>query len=269
MDFDQKVREEARRVVDAPDADARATNTHLFSMMLWHRTRLIEQMLLESLGAKDHVAVTAGPFVGLKMQLPVHAGAPLPMILGLYESELHPFVEGAISRAYGHVVNIGCGDGYYLSGMARRMPASKFFGFDINPKAREGATQSAAINGVSNRVTIGGEFHGEDFSVHPPNDTLVICDIEGGEDELLDPAKYPGLKGHDVLVELHEVYRPGITERLRERFGATHDILFFNHQPKQAHVPQLQGLSEMDEFLLSYEGRGGATPWFVMTVKNA
>ncbi len=267
MDFDQKVREEARRVANTNDSDARTTNTHLLSMMLWHRSRLLEQMLLENLGAKDHVAVTSGPFKGLKMQLPVHAGAPLPMILGLYESELHPFIEGAIARAYAHVVNIGCGDGYYLTGMARRMPQSKFFGYDINPKAREGATQSAALNDVSGRVTISGEFRGEDFSAHPANNTLVICDIEGGEDDLLDPAKYPGLKGHDVVVELHEVYRPGISERLRQRFGATHDIIFFDHQPKQAKVPQLQGLSEMDEFLLHYEGRGGPTPWFVMTVK--
>lgn len=267
MDFDQKVREEARRVVNAPDGDARAMNTQLLSMMLWHRSRLLEKMLLESLGAKDYVAVTSGPFKGLKMELPVHAGAPLPMILGLYESELHPFVEGAIARAYPHVVNIGCGDGYYLSGMARRMPQSKFFGFDINPQAREGATRSAALNEVSGRVTIGGEFRGDDFSAHPANNTLVICDIEGGEDELLDPAKFPGLKGHDLVVELHEVYRPGITERLRQRFDATHDIMFFDHQPKRADVPQLQGLSEMDEFLLHYEGRGGPTPWFVMTVK--
>lgn len=267
MNFDQKILQEARRVVASEPEDARAVNTHLLSMMLWHRTRLIEQMLLQQFGGGEQIAVTGGAFKGLLMRLPVQAGAPLPMMLGLYESELHPYVEAAIARGYRHIVNIGCGDGYYAIGMARRMPDSQFFAYDINPKAQEGCRLTAIANNVAGRVTIAGEFKGEDFAAHPAGETFVICDIEGGEDALLDPAKFPALAGHDILVELHELYCPGVTERLRQRFAATHNLTFVNHQAKRAHISGLEGLTELDEFLLSYEGRGGPTPWLVMTAK--
>jgi SAM-dependent methyltransferase len=268
MDFDQQVFQEVRRVVNEPNANANAVNTHLLTLMLWYRARLIEGRLLQDMGATDVATVLSGPFQGLKLRLPIQTGGALPMIAGLYESELHPFIERAVARGYGHVVNIGCGDGYYTCGMARRMPRSWVFGFDINPRAREGAIQTAALNGVAARVTIGGLFNGEDFARFPAHDTLVICDIEGGEDALLNPEVFPALKGHDIVVEAHEVYCPGIGERLRARFSPTHDVLFIDHQRKRANIPQLGNLNEIDEFLLSSEGRGGPTPWFVMTVKK-
>jgi len=268
MDFDQRILGEVQRLVSATSGnDARQINTHLLSMMIWYRSKLLEQFVLQS--AQDNqIAVTHGVFQGLKMQLPIHAGSALPMILGTYESELHSAVLSAIKRGYQHVVNIGCGDGYYVVGMARQMPQTQFFGYDLNPEAQAGCRQAALNNGVSDRVTIGGLFQGNDFAAHPARQTLVICDIEGGEDELLDPAQFPALQGHDIIVELHEVYRAGITERLRQRFSATHNLTWINHQPKRAQLPDsMQGLSEIDEFLCTYEGRGGPTPWFVMTVK--
>jgi SAM-dependent methyltransferase len=267
MDFDQKVLAELRRVVNAPEADARSTHTHVFSMMIWHRSRLLEQFLLQR-AVDNKIEVQNGVFQGLKMQLPIHAGIALPMIIGTYESELHPYVTTAIQRGYQHVVNIGCGDGYYVIGMARHMPNTQFFGYDINPEAQAGCRQAAVNNGVHERVTVGGLFAGADFANHPAGQTLVICDIEGAEEELLDPTQFSALSGHDIIVELHEVYRAGITERLRQRFSATHTITFINHQPKRANLPvDMHGLTEMDEFLCVYEGRGGPTPWFVMTVK--
>jgi hypothetical protein len=267
MEFDQKVLAEVRRVVSTTD-DANKINTHLLSIMVWYRSKLLEHHLLQR-AVNDRFAVMGGVFEGLQMQLPIHAGIALPMLLGSYESELHPHVAAAIKRGYAHIINIGCGDGYYLVGMLRQMPHARGFGYDINPEAQAGCRRAAENNGVSDRVMVAGAFTGADFAAHPAGQTLIICDIEGGEDELLDPAQFSALKGHDIIVELHEVYRAGITERLRQRFAATHDLTFIDHQPKRAKLPEdMQGLSELDDYLCVYEGRGGPTPWFVMTVKR-
>jgi hypothetical protein len=267
MDFDQNVLEELRRRVTMP-GDPHKINTEIFSLMLWYRTKLLENLLFHGRVVDNKIAVMNGPFKDLILQLPCNAGSLLPMVLGCYEHELHPFVAEAIHRNYKHVVNVGCGDGYYTVGMAMRMPQTQFSGYDLNPKAQVGCKAVAALNNVADRVHVGGEFRGEDFTKLPPKDTLVICDIEGGEDELLDPGKFPALKQMDVIVELHEVYKPGVTQRLKDRFATTHNFTLVPHGPKIVKLPiQLQGMSEVDEFLFCHEGRGGPTPWGIIIQK--
>ncbi len=264
MDFDQKFLQEVRRVANTDTGDARQINTHLLGMLIWHRSRLIEQCLTENT-TDGTVEVSDGLLKGLVMRLPVHAGNALPMLLGTYESELHPHLVAAVQRDYRHIVNIGCGDGYYLVGLARLLPLARCFGHDTNPAAQEGCRQTALLNGVAERVSIGGLFDGSDFAQHPPGATLVICDIEGGEDALLNPTAFPALQRLDIIVELHEMYSVGVTERLLQRFAATHTITHVMHQAKRAHLPMnINGFTELDEMLCTYEGRGGPTPWLVM-----
>lgn len=267
MELDQKVLAEVQRVASTNDEPGKINN-HLLSILLWHRSRRVEQMILQYAGDAAGAVVQNGVFKGLRLALPVHAGQALPMITGSYEAELHPYIAAAIKRGYAHVVNIGCGDGYYLVGMARQMPQSQFFGHDTNPVAQEGCRLTAANNQVAERVTVGGLFDGTDFAQHPAGQTLIICDIEGGEDALLDPARYPALKGHDLIVEVHEMCSPGVTQRLRQRFAATHDIMLVDHAPKRASLPPpLQDLAEIDQFLCTFEGRDGPTPWLVLMAK--
>ena len=53
---------------------------------------------------------------------------------------------------------------------------------------------------------------------------FIIMDVEGAEDNLLDPVRVPGLRRAEVIVELHEHVVLGITERLRAaRFAKSHE----------------------------------------------
>ena len=45
------------------------------------------------------------------------------------------------------------------------------------------------------RISIGGTFEHSDFDLCLSEPTLVLCDIEGAEEALLDPLKAQGLKG--------------------------------------------------------------------------
>lgn len=269
MDFDQKFLQEVRRLASSETGDAREITTHILGMLVWHRSHLIARTLAGQT-LDSAFGVTDGLFKGLLMRLPVHAGNSLPMMLGTYESELHPYLAAAVQRGYRHIVNIGCGDGYYLVGLARLLPLARCFGYDTNPVAQEGCRQTALLNGVAERVSIGGLFDGVGFAQHPPGASLVICDIEGGEDALLNPAAFPALQRLDIIVELHEMNCAGVTERLLQRFAATHTITHVAHQAKRATLPvSLQGLTELDEMLCVYDGRGGPTPWLIMQAKAA
>jgi hypothetical protein len=47
--------------------------------------------------------------------------------------------------------------------------------------------------------------------------------VEGAEDSLLKPG-IPNIDQTEILVELHEMFVPGVTQRLQERFCETHHM---------------------------------------------
>jgi trans-aconitate methyltransferase len=52
-------------------------------------------------------------------------------LLGCYEQPLQPFIEQAIEAQYSTILNIGCAEGYYAVGMARRMPQTRVMAWQI------------------------------------------------------------------------------------------------------------------------------------------
>lgn len=97
-----------------------------------------------------------------------------------------------------------------------------------------------------------------------------MCDIEGGEEYLIDPKKCPALKRLDLIVEVHEYCQPGLLNIMIERFKQTHDIIVVknDNRLKNIDLPEsLSQLSSLDRFLITYEDRAGPTPWVVMTAK--
>ena len=49
---------------------------------------------------------------------------------------------------------------------------------------------------------------------------LIFMDVEGAEDLLLDPMAVPALLHVEILVELHDVSVPGVTDRIQRRFAS-------------------------------------------------
>lgn len=184
------------------------------------RSVLIQNTVLQHHGT----SVWQGPLAGMEFLSQSAEGCHAAKLIGCYEQPLQPFVEQAIQSAYNTVLNIGCAEGYYAVGMARRMPGTQVRAFDLNPAAQAICADLAARNGVADRVTVSGLFTPEDFQRHAAEHTLVLCDIEGAEAELLNLAAAPALAGMDLIVESHECMRPGITAELQRRFSSTHHI---------------------------------------------
>jgi hypothetical protein len=194
-------------------------------------------------------------------------GCHVAKLLGCYEQPLQPFIEAAIVAGYPTILNIGCAEGYYAVGMARRMPATRVLAHDINPKAQLLCAELAVKNQVSDRVIVGGLCSAADFAVYAGQPVLLMCDIEGAERELLDPAVAPALKGMDIIVESHECVVSGITQLLIDRFKNSHQITLVQDdgQRRLAKPPRwFINLAHLDQLLATWEWRAGPTPWLVM-----
>src|SRR5207253_2932668 len=58
--------------------------------------------------------------------------------------------------------------------------------------------------------------------ISPP--ALVVCDCEGAEIDILCPALVPSLGHCDMIVELHDCFRPGASAEISRRFSSTHHV---------------------------------------------
>jgi hypothetical protein len=179
---------------------------------------------------RNKMIVRHGPFKGMRYIRESFGSLLLPKILGSYEEPIHEWIEEAIVKKYDTVIDVGCAEGYYAVGLALALPNSNIFARDIDEKAQELIKKLAEINNVEN-ILVGGELTHREIS-RLPNNSLLMCDIEGAEVELLDPSKAPKLRNVDIIVEAHDLLRPNTTEVLIERFSDTHRIKIVVDYPK-------------------------------------
>lgn len=230
-------------------------NNSLRLLSKW-RSVLIQNTLIEQEGTK----VLQGPLAGMEFIERSAEGCHIAKLLGCYEQPLQPYIHEALSGHYTKIINIGCAEGYYAVGFARAVPGLISLAFDTDTNAQNSCRQLSEKNGVSDRVTIGGLFSPDDFAKFENEAALVFCDIEGAEEELLDPDVAPALRKLDIIVESHECLRPGITQKLLSRFEATHTIeLIEDNGSRQLDNPPawFTKLSHLDQLLATWEWRSG------------
>ena len=178
--------------------------------------------------------VCSGPFAGLRYGADSVGSCYIPKLLGIYESELAAEVEHICRRRPALIVDIGAAEGYYAVGLAVRNPQAKVVAFEMEARGQAALREMSALNQVADRVEVRGKCEPSVLAatlgdVPKP---VVICDVEGYEDKLLDPQAVPALARAVILVELHDFLIPGITEALKKRFGATHDLKHIWQQPR-------------------------------------
>lgn len=212
--------------------------------------------------------VQSGPFAGMAFLDRVSEGAYIPKLLGSYEAELHGLVEQICAAGYDTVVNVGCAEGYYAVGLARRLPDARIYAFDIDPRARQLCGELAAMNNVADRVKIDGELTGTDFSTLHDGRVLLLCDIEGAEVDLLDPVQYPALRTMDLLVEVHCIAGAWTSDVLYPRFEDSHSINERQTTPRDAkQYPAVESLDAVDQFFALLE-RTEPTRWAYLTAEK-
>jgi hypothetical protein len=268
MNLHKKIVWQLQAQLTTVHSDEEVQLNNVLRLLAKWRSVLIQNTILQQHGTK----VWQGPLKGMDFLSQSAEGCHIAKLLGCYEQPLLPFIEAAIEANYATILNIGCAEGYYSVGMARRMPASRVLAFDVNPKAQQVCAELATRNGVAERVMVGALFQPQDFAAYATEHVLVLCDIEGAERELLDPAQAPALCNMDLIVESHECLQPGITKTLIERFKHTHHITLVRDdgQRQLTNPPQwFNNLAHLDQLLATWEWRSGPTPWLVMKARLA
>lgn len=213
----------------------------------------------------------SGPFKGMRFPDDIVTRHSSPKLLGTYESELHPNLALLLSRPYNIVVNVGMAEGYYVVGCALRLPQATVYGFDADPAARRRTREMAAINGVSDRVIVGGlacHRNLQDILCRGPS--LLIIDCEGCEAVLLDPAQCDALSTTDIIAELHPHAVPNIEAMIEERFRLSHDLRVVRSERREAYPLEfLRDFSLADRLAATNEYRGQSRqPWAIMVAKT-
>jgi hypothetical protein len=257
----------ARKRIDAwGEAPEMDSLYELLRLLGRWRSHVLANTYIHNEGAR----IMSGPFAGMEYVSAATEGALVPRLLGTYESELHPHLRAFADEGLDGVVDVGCAEGYYAVGLARMMPGVTVNAYDIDEKARLACADLAAKNGVSHQVIIGGEFKPDGFEAFAGKRMLVMVDAEGAEVDILQPALSPALARMNIIVETHDVYRPGALALMTERFAATHHIVRVDQQPKVFDLPAwLQVLPHLDQLLAVWEWRLQPTPWLVMRPKSA
>lgn len=230
--------------------------------------RVIERRLKESGDLPKEVIF--GPFSGLKYP-DEWASCKFEKLIGAYEAELHQLVESIISGAsYSSIVNAGSAEGYYTVGLARRIPGIHTISYDLRESNQDYVKKLAKLNGVENQVEVRGRCTPEELaSLEVGASPLLICDVDTYETVLLDPVKVPWLNQGYILVETHDCLEAGITETIRKRFSASHDITQLSSKGLDySNYPLLRKLSFAEIHIMTGEERRAIQDWLWMTPKE-
>lgn len=235
------------------------------ALALRHLAKWRAELVANTIVAREGAVVVSGPFKGMHYGVRASEGTRAARLLGVYETSLHPVIEAIIAKAPDLVIDIGSAEGYYAIGLARRLPGARVLARDANATAQRLCGELALANGVADRVEVDGVFGPGDFALCETARAVVICDIEGAEDTLLDPSAGPGLLQADILVECHPAIAPGVVDRLKGRFGPTHRITEIGRHVDDSGFPAwMEELSDLDRLIALWEWRSGPTPWLWM-----
>lgn len=235
----------------------------------------IQMQFASTIYPSGEITILTGPFSGLKYFNKTIWGPITPKWIGSYEEELHTVIYGVISNKYPSIIDVGAAEGYYAVGLASRCHSSQVTSFDIDPFARRRQKQLADLNNVSN-LTIKKYCSHETLTKMLTKSSLLICDIEGSEYELLDLDCVPELACADILVEVHSFGNiPGdvVRDHLFQMFSLTHQLTFIPVAGRDpgAYLSLEPILMNMDSETLSkalFERGTGSIGWLWMQSNN-
>lgn len=216
--------------------------------------------------------VMYGPFAGMNYLGATKTCTPLPKVLGSYELELQPWLASITPRLKKRLVVVGAAEGYYAVGLLRNHPELLAMAFELDDYTRGLLNRMAEINGVGERLDIRGgctlETLKDSLSEGAPD--LLLMDIEGGENEMLDPVKVPELRDCTILVEVHDHLVPGTNRKLTQLFEGSHTIRRMEsveRQPQDIRHPLFRLLARIPGYCARsiLSERSARTNWLLMT----
>lgn len=171
------------------------------------------------------LSVIGGPFAGLKY-IPESAGSVLLLkLIGAYEAILHAVIREVKEQSFDTIIDIGCAEGYYLIGLGKNKPDAKLIGYDIDTEALSLTKKLADYNGLKNSLILDTDCTFEKLQANITSQTLLICDAEGFESQIINPELCLALRDVKLfIIETHDFAAPGVVAQLQQRLAATHAV---------------------------------------------
>ena len=187
-----------------------------------------QSVLISALAQVLARRVLSGPFRGMGYLGRSPGGSTLmPKVLGTYEKEIWESIASLLDgETPGIVVDIGAGEGYYVTGLVWSGRAARAVAYEADDGRRDLLAQLAKRNNVADRVEIRG-YCGPEVLVAAIDEiqpSLLIIDVEGGEVGLLDGPVVERLAKTNLVVEIHPWVNADAGAILRQRFASTHDV---------------------------------------------
>jgi hypothetical protein len=219
----------------------------------------LNQRLISELGSR----VLDGPFAGLNLSALPRAEHVGPYLLGTYEAELHETWHQVLQRDYREFVDVGANFGYYAVGLARRFPNKTVVAFDVDSWARRAVAEMCAANSTPN-VSIESWCDPSWLARNLKDDSLIISDCEGYEGALFCERIVPAFRTCTFVIELHEAFVPGVTERCRAMFARSHDGQVVDTRSEMPLRTRPSSFTDDEMRRVSSEARG-PQQWLVLT----
>lgn len=217
--------------------------------------------ILGQMGLRHDKVVLNGPFQGLKYIDQASGSMLLPKLIGSYEEPIQKWIEEILHlKEYQQILDIGCAEGYYAVGFAQKLPNTKVTACDINPVALNLAKEMSKLNQLNN-IQFLQNIDATELAEYCKPKTLIFCDIEGYEAQLLNPASIPKLKFVDILLEAHDCFIPGLSEVLMDRFSKTHQIQLVMDYPTRINKYAHPALNVEDYAFATDEKRPAKMRW--------
>lgn len=208
------------------------------------RSRNYQRKFLEKRGLLDiteqmieryGTSVLHGPFQGMvypRGALVSRHGTP--KLLGSYEKELHGALAEVIANAdqYDHFVDIGCAEGYYAVGLAKKT-GKQVYAFDTEPRELAFCREMATLNQVTEKIIFRHWCDASYLGALKGNRCFIISDCEGYEAQLFNSEAVRGVAESDLLIELHNIDGINMSQLISERFKDTHHITMIASEARQ------------------------------------
>jgi precorrin-6B methylase 2 len=237
---------------------------------LWHAAARTPYVKLNRiyLAAYGDV-IRGGPFAGVQYSSEPVGDNLIPKLLGTYELELHGHIDRMLDCQPKRVINIGCAEGYYAVGFARRLPHARIIASDLSRSALHACAELARLNGVADSVEVAGGLGMEQLEELCGQDCLLFIDCEGCERDILKPDDVPALLRTNIIVELHDFVIPDVTATIMRRFEESHRVSLVESYDRQPDLHPELSIFNFDERLTALsEYRPGIMRWAILTADN-
>lgn len=239
--------------------------------------KLLDRKLKSIYSQNGKILVQRGPFKGMKYPQFIATGSSLwPKLAGVYEKEIQNLIYKSLEKKYKYIIDIGCAEGYYAVGYARKKVAEKIIAYDIDKNAQRMCKKMCEINNVEIDIrSFCTESTLEKMNFDGYKRSLIIMDCEGYERELLTKRNLFNLGNVDLLIEIHDwlQYDSPTLDFLIELFCKTHqyELVYGIDDYEKAyryHLNELNEISIKERFEVLKENRERLGEWIYFTERE-